>query len=136
MKRIKSFLLVTLCLAAATAVQAQEVKTELKKNNEPKAPPAETITKVPSPQPSLQPVEGVASPNAGTDKTTTQANTAPNAASGNNAAQKAVLLNRDANAVNSALTPEQLKTLNGTAQKPKELDPAPANNPASPAVKQ
>ncbi len=110
MKIIKPFLLVTVGLCATSLLHAQEIKTEILKPTEIKAPPATTITNMPSPAPMLMPMNGVAPKEAAV---VTSPTPSP--------------LNKDENKkqvgpINN-LTSEQLKTLNGIAQKPKSIAP-------------
>ena len=104
-------------------LRAQEVKAEVRKAAEIKAPPTDNANKTASPAPQLKPMAGVvlkdepvaaapATAPAKTDENKPQMD-----------ASNAVIVTRDANAANSKLTAEQLQTLNGTAQKPKELAP-------------
>ncbi|MFN8244751.1 MAG: hypothetical protein U0X40_11925 [Ferruginibacter sp.] len=131
MKLIKSILPVIGCLAAVTSIKAQDIKTELRKNYDQKTPPAETVTKIPSPLPQLQPVDGVMPPDASVDKSNPPATTNANASNAGNRAPKATLLSSDGSGITGHLSPEQLKTLNGTAEKPKELNPV---TPAAPVA--
>ncbi|MEP7238510.1 MAG: hypothetical protein ABI685_11615 [Ferruginibacter sp.] len=103
MKIIKSFLLVTVCLSATTLLHAQEVKTEVLKQTEVKAPPTDIANK-PSPAPQLIPMNGIAPKEA----------------------PKVQALTADANGPANKLTADQLKTLNGIADKPKQTAPAAA----------
>lgn len=123
MKIIKSLLLLTICLSTAGMLRAQEVKAEVKKAAEIKAP-TDNAGKMVSPVPHLTPMAGVTlkeepvpaaptpSPSKSDDK-----KVQPDGAN-------AVIVTRDANAANSKLTAEQLQTMNGTAQRPAALEPA------------
>jgi len=103
MKNIKSFLVLAACICTTTLLHAQEVKTEIAKKTEAKAPPASTVTSIPSPSPELTPMNGI------TPKGASPASSP---------------LTRNANAATNNLTPEQLKTLNGTAERPKQTTTA------------
>ena len=59
MKIIKSFLLVTVGICAATLLHAQELQTKVVNKTEAKTPPASNISSIPSPQPELKPMNGV-----------------------------------------------------------------------------
>ena len=98
MKIIKSLSLVAVCVSVANLLQAQEAKTQVLQRKEVKAP-AEV--------PKEAPVAASQTPS-------------PSKKDDN----KKQVLTRDINTTPGNLTAEQLKTLNGTAQKPKE--PAPA----------
>ena len=110
MKIIKSLLIGTVVLCATTLLHAQEIKTEMLKPTAIKLPPAATITNIPSPAPVLMPMNGVAPKEA------------PVAA-----LQVPSPLKKEENKNQvepNNLTSEQLKTLNGTADKPKQIAPA------------
>ena len=113
MKIIKSFLLVTVCLTAANFLQAQEVK----------ASPTGTESNNPSQASQLKPMNGVAPTAASVavveppsplkkDENQKQINQ-----------PKKATATTDANAAENKLTSEQLNTLNGTAQRPKQTMP-------------
>ena len=97
MKNMKSILILTVCLVASALVKAQqvnEIKTEIAPKSKIKPPLPADVNKIQAPQ-------------------TNQPETAAGIKSG-----KPVLLQEPVNNPNSSLTPEQLKTANGTAQKP------------------
>ena len=111
MKIIKTLLLGTVALFATALLHAQEIKTEMLKPTAIKLPPASDISNKPSPAPQLKPMNGVAPIEA-----TVTALQAPSP------------FNKDENKnqvepINN-LTAEQLKTLNGIADKPKQIAPA------------
>jgi len=101
MKIIKSLSLVAVCVSVANLLQAQEAKTQVLQRKEVKAPPADNALPKETPVAALQ----TPSPSKKDDN-------------------KKQVLTKDMNSPAGNLTAEQLKTLNGTAQKPKE--PAPA----------
>jgi hypothetical protein len=112
MKNIKSIVLLTVCLAASTMLKAQEVKevkTEIAPKSEIKAPLPADVNKIQAPQ-------------------TNQPEAAAGIKSG-----KPVLLQEPVNNPNRSLTPEQLKTANGTTQKPvMVVPPGTEQKPAKP----
>ena len=97
MKNIKSIIILAVCLAASALLKAQqvkEVKTEIAPKSEIKPPLPADVNKIQAPQNNqLEAAAGIKS-------------------------GKPVLLQQPVNNPNSSLTPEQLKTANGTAQKP------------------
>lgn len=126
MKIIKSLLLVSVGLSATVLLHAQELKTEVLKQREIKAPPASTESNKPSPAPQLKPMNGIAPAAAPVavaetpspfkkDKDQQQVNKP----------QKTIAVT-DAGAAENKLTTEQLNTLNGTAQRPKQTTPVAA----------
>ena len=112
MKNMKSILILTVCLVASALVKAQqvnEIKTEIAPKSEIKQPLPADVNKIQAPQ-------------------TNQPETAAGIKSG-----KPVLLQEPVNNPNSSLTPEQLKTANGTAQKPvMAVPPGTEQKPAKP----
>jgi hypothetical protein len=123
MKIIKSLLLVSVGLSATLLLHAQELKTEVLKQHEIKAPPASTESNKPSPLPQLKPMDGVVPKEA-----PVAAQTPSPLKKDENKIQpenlKAIAISKDANGPANKLTPEQLKTLNGTAERPKQTMPA------------
>lgn len=111
MKIIKSFLLVTFGLCATSLLHAQEVKTEILKETEIKAPPDNIAPIKPSPALVFKPMNGVAP------------NEAPAAALQTPSPLKKDEHESQVGPINN-LTAEQLKTLNGIADKPKQIAPA------------
>ncbi|MBK8608988.1 MAG: hypothetical protein IPL84_03310 [Chitinophagaceae bacterium] len=94
---MKSIIILAVCLAASALLKAQqvvEVKAEIAPVSEIKPPLPADVNKIQAPQ-------------------TNQTEAAAGIKSG-----KPVLLQEPVNNPNSSLTPEQLKTANGTAQKP------------------
>lgn len=97
MKIIKSLILVSVCLTATNLLHAQEAKEEKTEI----APVSQIKQPVPADVNKIQP----------------QQSNQPEAAAGIKSG-KPVLIQAPVNNPNSSLTPEQLKTANGTAQKP------------------
>lgn len=112
MKNMKSIIILAVCLAASALLNAQqvkEVKAEIAPVSEIKQPLPADVNKIQAPQ-----------------------NNQPEAAAGIKSG-KPVLLQRPVNNPNSSLTPEQLKTANGTAQKPvMAVPPGTEQKPAKP----
>lgn len=97
MKNIKSVIILTVCLAVSTLVEAQQlndVKAQVAPVAEIKLPPPVDVNQIPAPQ------------------------TRPAEAEAGIQSAKPLLLQQPVNNPNSKLTPEQQKTANGTAQKP------------------
>ena len=120
MKLIKSFLLVTVTLSATTLLQAQEIKTEVK------ALPAAVVSNKPSPAPELKPMNGVAPKEAPVEATQAPSPLKKDENKNQPEDLKVVVLTKEANGPKNNLTAEQLKTLNGIADKPKQTAPAAA----------
>jgi hypothetical protein len=112
MKNMKSILIIAVCLAASAQLKAQqlnEVKAAIAPAIEIKLPPAADVNKIQSPQ--TNPTDAAAGIQSG----------------------KPVLLQQPVHNPNSSLSPEQLKTANGTAQKPvKAVPPGTEQKPAKP----
>ena len=124
MKIIKSLLLVSVGLSANVLLHAQELKTEVLKQSEIKAPPASTETNKPSPPPQFKPMNGVVPKEAAV---AVSDNPSPLKKDENKIQPedlKAIAISKDAKGPANKLTPEQLKTLNGTAERPKQTTPA------------
>ena len=117
MKIIKTFLLVTVGLCATTLLQAQEIKTEILKPTAIKLPPASDISNKPSPAPQLKPMNGVTPIEAPSPLKKDENKSQPED-------PKTEALTIEANGPKNNLTAEQLKTLNGIAEKPKQTAPA------------
>ena len=124
MKIIKSFLLVTRGLCTTTLLQAQEIKTEILKPTAIKPPPAATITNIPSPAPQLNPMNGVAPKEAPVAATQAPSPLKKDENKSQPEDPKTEALTIEANGPKNNLTAEQLKTLNGIAEKPKQTAPA------------
>jgi len=96
MKNIKNLVLLVVCLFASTLLKAQtakEVKSKVAAESEVKQPAPVDVNKIPVPQNSNAETPGMKP-------------------------VKAQLFNKPADNPNATLTPEQVKTANGTAQKP------------------
>jgi hypothetical protein len=128
MKIIKSFLLLTVCLSATTWLRAQEVKTEVLMKTEVKAPPMAVKNNTPSPAPELIPMNGVIAKEALVAAAETPSPFKKDENKKQPEAPKTQILTIDANAATNKLTTEQLKTLNGTAKKPKQLSATPVSD--------
>lgn len=124
MKIIQSFLLITVCLGATNLLQAQEIKAEILKPTAIKAPPATTITNVPSPAPVLMPMNGVAPKEAPVTATEAPSPLKKDENKKQPEDPKVVALTINANGPTNNLTAEQLNTLNGIANKPRSIAPA------------
>ena len=128
MKIIKTFLLLTIALNATTLLHAQNLKPELVKETDVKLPPPATADKKTLPAPELKPMNGIVPKEA----PAAAAQTTPALKNDENKNQpeqpKLQVISIDANAANSKLTVEQLNTLNGIAEKPKQTA-APASTP-------
>jgi hypothetical protein len=110
MKNMKSILIIAVCLAASAQLKAQqvkEVKAAIAPASEIKPPPPADVNKIQAPQ--TNPTEVAAGIQSG----------------------KPVLLQKPVHNPNSSLTPEQLKTANGTAQKPAKPGPVILTAPAA-----
>lgn len=126
MKILKSLLLVSVGLSATALLQAQELKTQVLKQSETKAPPASTESNKPSPLPQLKPMGGIV-PAAAPVAASQTPSPLKKDESGNQVNQpKKATATTDANATENKLTTEQLNTLNGTAQRPKQTTPVAA----------
>ena len=127
MKIIKSFLLVAVALSATTLLHAQSLKPELVKETDVKLSPPATTDKKKLPAPELKPMNGV-TPKEAPVVATTQAPSPLKTAENKNQPEdlKVVALTKEANDPKNNLTAEQLKTLNGTAEKPKQTASAAA----------
>ena len=127
MKLIKPFLLLTIALSATTLLHAQNLKSESVKETDIKLLPPATTDKKTLPVPELKPMNGVAPKEA----PVAAAQTTPELKKYENKTQpetpKLQVISIDANAANSTLTAEQLNTLNGIAEKPKQTA-APASS--------
>ena len=135
MKIIKSFLLVAVALSATTLLHAQNLKPELVKETDVKLPPPATTDKKTLPVPELKPMNGV-TPKEAPVVATTQAPSPLKTAENKNQPEdlKVVALTKEANGPKTNLTAEQLKTLNGTAEKPKQIA-APASSLTPQSIK-
>lgn len=120
MKNIKTLTMFIAGLLAAGALYAQEVKPEpgkqLQKNT--------TVDNRPSPQPALKPQPGPTPAASVTNEKTTQ----PVQEEIKKPVPQANLqvLTIDPEAANKKLTAENLRTLNGKGDKPKQVEPTPA----------
>ena len=124
MKIIKSLLLGTVALCAPTLLHAQEIKTEILKPTAIKLPPASDISNKPSPAPQLNLMNGVAPKEAPVAATQAPSPLKKDENINQPENPKTVALTIEANGPKNNLTPEQLKTLNGIADKPKQVAPA------------
>ena len=135
MKIIKSFLLLTIALGTTTLLHAQNLKPELVKETDVKLPPPATTDKKTLPVPELKPMNGV-TPKEAPVVATTQAPSPLKTAENKNQPEdlKVVALTKEANDPKNNLTAEQLKTLNGIAEKPKQTA-APASSLTPQSIK-
>lgn len=138
MKIIKSILLLTVVLCATTRLYAQQqknnqtpqLKAEVVKQEEIKAPPQEGPMNTPSPQPALKPQPGSPLPR----EAAAPANTKPQQNDEGTSDAKAlpkpktVILDNGTGDETKKLTPEQQNILNGKSERPKNSGVPVANS--------
>ena len=124
MKIIKTLLVGTVALCATALLHAQEIKTEILKPTAIKLPPASTISNNPSPAPQLIPINGVAPKEAPAIASQAASPFKKDENKMQPKEPKTQILTTDATGPKNNLTAEQLKTLNGIADKPKQIAPA------------
>jgi len=126
MKIIQSFSLITVGLFATTLSLAQEIKTEVLKPAEIKTPPA--AGNKPSPVPELKSQAGITPKQASVAVLETPSPLKKNENNKLVEESKTEILVRDPKVATNKLSAENLKTLNGTTERPKQLIATPASD--------
>lgn len=122
MKYFKSFLPLTIGLLATALLQAQEIKTEINKQDVFKTMPPPGSTPIPGPAPAPQRKPGSNTETAAAKGSPSTVNKDEDKTTLNGT--KPVILTIDPDQATKKLTAEQIKIMNGTAEKPKQLSAA------------